>query len=108
MRDSPGISPEFAEAEPPRQDTEASQNLNDQQRGPVTGAFALCVLREWANIADPDSRGRRLRVVLKSWNHQHVATQRHAASNTFSVSVNEELGCERATSWTQWQLDLDC
>lgn len=101
MRDSPGISPEFAEAEPPRQDTEVSQNLIHQHCRPVTGAFALRVIRPWANIADPDHRGRRLRVVLESWNHQHLAAQGPDVRHVY-----EGLGFERAESWTEWQLDL--
>ena len=70
---------------------------------------------QWATIVDPDHRGKRLGMVLKTWNHQLLKERVpdaafvntwNAASNTFMVGVNEALGFERLERWTEWQLDL--
>ncbi|MCW2601103.1 MAG: N-acetyltransferase [Frankiales bacterium] len=73
------------------------------------------VVYQWDTIVDPEHRGHRLGLVLKSWNHQQLKEQVpdaafvntwNAASNTFMVAVNDALGFEPAEAWTQWQLDL--
>jgi GNAT superfamily N-acetyltransferase len=70
---------------------------------------------QWATIVDPDHRGRRLGVVLKSWNHpallEHWPSAAfintwNAESNTYMVCVNEALGFEVMERWTEWQLDV--
>jgi GNAT superfamily N-acetyltransferase len=79
------------------------------------GRSAPRVAYQWDTIVDPDHRGRRLGMVLKSWNHQQLVQQVpgvayvntwNAASNSFMIAVNEELGFEVADRWTEWQLDL--
>jgi GNAT superfamily N-acetyltransferase len=70
---------------------------------------------QWNTIVDPEHRGQRLGMVLKSWNHQQLVTHVpevrwvntwNAASNSFMIAVNEELGFRPAERWTEWQLDL--
>ena len=70
---------------------------------------------QWTTIVDPEHRGRRLGMVLKSWNHQQLVARVpdvrwvntwNAAGNTFMIAVNEELGFSPAERWTEWQLDL--
>jgi GNAT superfamily N-acetyltransferase len=70
---------------------------------------------QWDTIVDPDHRGHRLGMVLKTWNHQLLAERVpgvrsistwNADTNTFMISVNEELGFEPMELWTEWQLDL--
>jgi GNAT superfamily N-acetyltransferase len=70
---------------------------------------------QWDTIVDPDHRGRRLGLVLKTWNHRHLVEQVpvvthintwNAASNTFMVAVNDALGFRIAEKWSEWQLDL--
>lgn len=70
---------------------------------------------QWATIVDPDHRGHRLGLVLKSWNHHYLLEQSPAAefintwnaeSNSFMVSVNVALGFEVMERWTEWQLDV--
>ena len=73
------------------------------------------VAYQWNTIVDPDHRGRRLGMVLKSWNHRLLADRVpeaefvntwNASSNTFMVGVNDALGFEAVERWTEWQLDL--
>jgi GNAT superfamily N-acetyltransferase len=70
---------------------------------------------QWDTIVDPDHRGHRLGMVLKTWNHAFLTEQVpgvthintwNAASNTFMVAVNDALGFEIAEKWSEWQLDL--
>jgi GNAT superfamily N-acetyltransferase len=90
--------------------------------GYVAGLTDLIVNRaqpvgaeQWATIVDPDHRGHGLGLVLKSWNQQHLAATSpatefvntwNAASNTFMIRVNEELGFHVMERWTEWQLDV--
>ncbi len=73
------------------------------------------VAYQWNTIVDPDHRGRRLGMVLKSHNHQFLTRQVpgvrwintwNAASNAFMVAVNDALGFEVAEKWSEWQLEL--
>jgi GNAT superfamily N-acetyltransferase len=73
------------------------------------------VVYQWDTIVDPDHRGQRLGMVLKSWNHHQLATRFagaryvntwNAASNAHMVAVNDELGFEPAEKWTEWELAL--
>ncbi|MGB8650655.1 MAG: GNAT family N-acetyltransferase [Mycobacteriales bacterium] len=73
------------------------------------------VAYQWDTIVDPDHRGQRLGLVLKSWNHRHLVDQVpevayvntwNAASNTYMIAVNEALGFRPAERWSEWQLDL--
>jgi GNAT superfamily N-acetyltransferase len=89
--------------------------------GYVAGVTDLIVNREdpacvdqWATIVDPDHRGYRLGMAVKSWNHPYLLEHWPAAayintwnaeSNTFMVSVNEALGFQVMDRWTEWQLD---
>ncbi len=89
--------------------------------GQVAGVTNIGVSRDrstiayqWDTIVDPDHRGHQLGLVLKTWNHRHLAEQVagvthintwNAASNTFMVAVNDLLGFEIAEQWTEFQLD---
>lgn len=73
------------------------------------------VAYQWDTIVDPDHRGKRLGMVLKTHNHrwltQSVQGVRwintwNAASNTYMVAVNDALGFQIAERWSEWQLDL--
>ena len=73
------------------------------------------VAYQWDTIVDPDHRGRRLGLVLKTHNHRLLVdtvpgvrwvNTWNAASNTFMVAVNDALGFEIAERWSEWQLDL--
>lgn len=73
------------------------------------------VAYQWDTIVDPDHRGHRLGMVLKTWNLQllvdrvpevQVINTWNAGSNSFMISVNEELGFRPMDRWTEWQLDL--
>lgn len=93
-----------------------------EDSGEVAGMTEIMVHRsrpevatQWNTIVDPRHRGHRLGMVLKSWNHrslvEHVPEARwintwNAASNTFMIDVNEQLGFRVAEKWTEWQLDL--
>jgi GNAT superfamily N-acetyltransferase len=70
---------------------------------------------QWDTIVDPDHRGHGLGLVLKSWNHAYLVEQVkgvryvntwNAASNTFMIKVNEQMGFEPVESWSEYQLDL--
>ncbi len=70
---------------------------------------------QWDTIVDPGHRGRRLGMVLKTWNHRHLLTEVpgvrylstwNAASNTFMISVNDQLGFRPIEKWMEYQLDL--
>jgi GNAT superfamily N-acetyltransferase len=70
---------------------------------------------QWNTIVDPAHRGQRLGLVLKSWNHRQLVERVpgvrwvntwNAASNSFMIAVNEQLGFRPVERWTQWQLDL--
>ena len=59
------------------------------------------VAYQWDTIVDPDHRGKRLGMVLKTHNHRWLAQSVqgvrwvntwNAASNTFMVAVNDALG----------------
>lgn len=73
------------------------------------------VAYQWDTIVDPDHRGHRLGMVLKTYNHQflektvaevHWINTWNAASNSFMVAVNDALGFQIAEKWSEWQLDL--
>lgn len=73
------------------------------------------VAYQWDTIVDPEHRGRRLGLVLKTWNHRQLVDRVegvrfvntwNAASNTYMVAVNEALGFQVAEKWSEWQLDL--
>jgi GNAT superfamily N-acetyltransferase len=90
--------------------------------GAVAGFTEICVSLsqpeaaiQWNTIVDPDHRGRRLGMVLKSWNHRAVVEAEpavrwistwNAASNSYMIDVNDALGFRVAEKWTEWQLDL--
>lgn len=84
--------------------TEIALNLNRPEVG-----------YQWNTIVDPRHRGKRLGLVLKSWNHKAVADSVpalrfvntwNAAANGYMIDVNEQLGFRVSESWTEWQLDL--
>jgi GNAT superfamily N-acetyltransferase len=93
-----------------------------EQTGQVAGLTDIGVNRhrpdvayQWQTIVDPDHRGRRLGMVLKTHNHHYLAktvpgvhwiNTWNAASNSFMIAVNEALGFQVAEKWTEWQLDL--
>jgi GNAT superfamily N-acetyltransferase len=81
----------------------------------VVNADRHDVAYQWNTIVDPEHRGRRLGMVLKTWNHHYLVEQVegirylntwNAASNSFMIAVNEDLGFRPAERWSQWQLDL--
>ncbi len=90
--------------------------------GQVAGITGIAINRDrtaiayqWDTIVDPDHRGHRLGMVLKTWNHRFLTQQVdgvthintwNAASNTFMVAVNNALGFTIAEKWSEWQLDL--
>jgi GNAT superfamily N-acetyltransferase len=92
------------------------------QSGAVAGITDIGVNRsdgrvayQWDTIVDPDHRGHRLGMVLKTWNHRLLTEQVpdvrfvntwNAASNTFMIAVNDAMGFEPVELWTEWQLDL--
>ena len=92
------------------------------ESGAVAGVTDIGVNRsrpqiayQWDTIVDPDHRGQRLGMVLKTWNHRHLVTEVpdvrfvntwNAASNAYMVAVNDELGFEPVEKWTEYQLDL--
>jgi GNAT superfamily N-acetyltransferase len=70
---------------------------------------------QWNTIVDPRHRGKKLGMVLKSWNHRAVVdavpqlawvNTWNATSNSFMIDVNEALGFRISEKWTEWQLDL--
>jgi GNAT superfamily N-acetyltransferase len=70
---------------------------------------------QWNTIVDPRHRGKKLGMVLKSWNHRAVVdavpqlrwvSTWNATTNSFMIDVNEALGFRISEKWTQWQLDL--
>lgn len=90
--------------------------------GQVAGLTDIGVARsrpqiayQWDTIVDPEHRGRRLGMVLKTWNHRFVVDRLpgverintwNAANNSYMVAVNDALGFEVAETWNEWQLDL--
>lgn len=105
-----------------RQRTRVSTVVVHEETGQVAGMTEVAVNArrhdvawQWNTIVDPGHRGRRLGTVLKSWNHTLLVDQVdgiryvntwNAASNSFMIKVNEELGFRPAEQWTEWQLDL--
>jgi GNAT superfamily N-acetyltransferase len=93
-----------------------------EETGAVAGFTEICVSLsqpeaaiQWNTIVDPDHRGRRLGMVLKTWNHRAVVEAEpavrwistwNAASNSYMIDVNEALGFRVAERWTEWQLDM--
>ncbi|MFI6784193.1 GNAT family N-acetyltransferase [Micromonospora sp. NPDC050276] len=66
-------------------------------------------------IVDPAHRGRRLGLIAKAENLHHLLTHEpavrvidtmNAASNTYMVAINEQLGFRPVDSWNNWQLTL--
>lgn len=90
--------------------------------GQVSGITDIAVNRtrtdvayQWDTIVDPDHRGHRLGLVLKTHNHRFLTetvpdvrwiNTWNAATNTFMVAVNDALSFRIAELWTEWQLDL--
>jgi GNAT superfamily N-acetyltransferase len=90
--------------------------------GVVAGLTEIAVSRsrpyvgyQWETIVDPEHRGHRLGLALKTWNHHFLAEHSpqtryvntwNADSNSFMVSVNEACGFTVAERWNQYQLDL--
>lgn len=111
---------------------EASAQARDRMRvatavvhaksGEVAGITDIGVARsrpeisyQWDTIVETSHRGRRLGMVLKSWNHQYLVEMApgvrfvntwNATSNSFMIAVNVELGFEVVDRWTEYQLDL--
>lgn len=93
-----------------------------EETGTVAGLTEVCVnlvrpelAYQWNTIVDPEHRGRKLGLVLKSWNHRAVVeavpelrwiSTWNATSNAFMIEVNEALGFRPSENWTEWQLDL--
>ena len=70
---------------------------------------------QWSTIVDPDHRGKRLGMALKTWNYRAFVdavpqvrwiNTWNAATNAFMVDVNEAMGFRIAERWSEWQLDL--
>ncbi|RAN97780.1 hypothetical protein GAR05_03306 [Micromonospora saelicesensis] len=66
-------------------------------------------------IVDPAHRGHRLGLIAKAENLHHLLTHEpavrsidtiNAASNSYMVAINEQLGFRPVDSWTDWQLTL--
>lgn len=90
--------------------------------GVVAGLTEIAVSRarphvgyQWETIVDPEHRGHRLGLALKTWNHHYLVGHSpdtryvntwNADSNSFMVSVNETCGFTVAERWNQYQLDL--
>lgn len=105
-----------------RKRTRVASAVVHEATGQVAGITDIGVQRgrsqiafQWDTIVDPDHRGHRLGMVLKTWNHRYLVEQVpgvthintwNAASNTFMVAVNDALGFEIAERWSEWQLDL--
>jgi GNAT superfamily N-acetyltransferase len=93
-----------------------------EESGEVAGLTEIGLNRDrpqvgyqWNTIVDPRHRGKKLGMVLKSWNHKLVTDEVpglrwvntwNATSNSFMIDVNEALGFRVADKWTEWQLDL--
>ncbi|MBM0278761.1 GNAT family N-acetyltransferase [Micromonospora tarensis] len=66
-------------------------------------------------IVDPAHRGHRLGLIAKAENLHHLLTHEpavrfidtfNAASNSYMVAINEQLGFRPVDAWTDWQLTL--
>ncbi|GGO12089.1 GNAT family N-acetyltransferase [Micromonospora parathelypteridis] len=66
-------------------------------------------------LVDPAHRGRRLGLIAKAENLHHLLTHEpavrvidtwNAASNSYMVAINEQLGFRPVDSWNNWQLTL--
>ncbi|MGW5556391.1 N-acetyltransferase family protein [Micromonospora sp. NPDC003944] len=66
-------------------------------------------------IVDPAHRGHRLGLIAKAENLHHLLTHEpavqvidtfNAASNSYMVAINEQLGFRQVDAWTDWQLTL--
>ncbi|MDP9183209.1 MAG: GNAT family N-acetyltransferase [Actinomycetota bacterium] len=93
-----------------------------EQTGEVAGLTEVAVNLsrpsvgyQWNTIVDPKHRGKKLGLVLKSWNHRAVVdavpelrwiSTWNATTNSFMIDVNEALGFRVSEKWTEWQLDL--
>ena len=105
-----------------RQRVRVATAVVHEQTGQVAGITDIGVNRmrtdvayQWDTIVDPDHRGHRLGMVMKTYNHLHLArtvpearwiNTWNAASNSYMVAVNDALGFEIAEQWSEWQLDL--
>lgn len=90
--------------------------------GAVAGFTEIAVNRaepevayQWATIVEPDHRGHRLGMALKTWSHQLFAATSpqtrwvntwNADSNRFMISVNEDVGYRQAERWLEYELKL--
>ncbi|WP_405429270.1 GNAT family N-acetyltransferase [Micromonospora sp. NBC_00617] len=66
-------------------------------------------------IVDPAHRGHRLGLIAKAENLHHLLTHEpavrvidtwNAASNSYMVAINEQLGFRPVDAWNNWQLTL--
>ncbi|MGC4748795.1 GNAT family N-acetyltransferase [Micromonospora sp. DT201] len=66
-------------------------------------------------LVDPAHRGHRLGLIAKAENLHHLLTHEpavrvidtwNAASNSYMVAINDQLGFRPVDSWTDWQLIL--
>ena len=105
-----------------RQRTRFTTVVVHEETGDVAGMTEIVVnlavpeiAYQWNTIVDPAHRGKKLGMVLKSWNHRALVERVpqvrwvntwNAASNSFMIDVNEALGFRIAEKWTEWQLDL--
>ncbi len=102
--------------------TRISTAVVHEATGAVAGLTDIGVNRrrprvsyQWNTIVDPDHRGRRLGLVLKTHNLRHLLAQCpdvrwintwNASTNAYMVPINDQLGFEVAERWSEWQLDL--
>lgn len=70
---------------------------------------------QWETIVDPEHRGHRIGLALKTWNHQLLAATSpetryvntwNADSNSFMISVNDACGFEVQERWIQYEQKL--
>lgn len=78
---------------------------------PDTGRHAY----QQITIVDPEHRGHRLGLVCKIENLRYVLAHEpqlreidtwNAASNSYMIAVNEQIGFRAVDTWMDWQLDL--
>jgi len=93
-----------------------------EESGEVAGLTELVVnlsrpehAWQWNTIVDPRHRGQRLGYLIKTANLQLLLAEVpevrkvstwNAASNSFMIDVNEQMGFRVAEKWSEYQLDL--
>ncbi|MGC4877113.1 GNAT family N-acetyltransferase [Micromonospora sp. DT43] len=79
------------------------------------GASADWHAYQQITLVDPAHRGHRLGLIAKAENLHHLLTHEpavrvidtwNAASNSYMVAINEQLGFRPVDAWTDWQLTL--